>query len=524
MTTSKKRELSRRAARESLASTVLASLRTGGVKPRGAYRDDPVGYFRDVLGLELWPEQARLAMLVHKHSRVAGKSGRRTGKSTTCAGIALWWFDEHDGRVILTSATDRQVNSILWREVTLLRARARRPFEGTTIGVLARTGMRDGTGREIIGFTAREGEAMQGFAASARNPLLFIVDEASGVEQAVFDAIQGNRAGGGKLLITGNPTQTGGEFFDAFHGKKADPDDPSSIGYVTTTLSTEAASAYSIPGLATPDYIRERAAEWGVESPLYKVHVRGEFALAEDGRIFTLALLEEAVARHADTKAEGPLYIGLDPAGPGGAGDESALALRRGKKMLAIYAKRGLSEQAHVAWVVGAAKEHGASGQRVTVVIDRDGPVGWAVLNAFREALPRLGLRIDLVPIRSSDRARRKPQDYERVRDELAANAHAWVVDGGALPDDPKLVGDLHADSWEYQVTGRLKVTRKDKVRAEIGRSPDRGDAVKLACWERSSWSAFEAGSARDDDDDDAPSSDLDVDAPYSVPSPYEEG
>lgn len=519
MTTSKKREREKRA---SVASSVLDALRTSGRKPRGAYRHDVVGYFRDVLGLELWPEQARLVRLVQDHDRVAGKSGRRTGKSTSCAGLALWWFDEWDGRAILTSATDRQVNSILWREVTLLRARARRPFDGTTIGVLARTGMRDGTGREIIGFTAREGEAMQGFAASAANPLMFIVDEASGVEQAVFDAIQGNRAGGGKLLLTGNPTKTVGEFFDAFHGKQRDLSNPHGVGYVTATLSTEAASAYSIPGLATPEYIHERAAEWGVDSALYQVHVRGEFAIAEDGRIFTLAALQEAIDRYSDTKAEGPLSIGLDPAGPGGAGDESAMAIRRGRKIVGLFAKRGLSEQAHVAWVAGAAREHGGSGQRITVVVDRDGPVGWAVLNAFREALPRLGLRIDLVPIRSSDRARRKPQDYERVRDELAANLLAWLKDGGALPDDPKLIADLHADSWEYQVTGRLKVTRKDRVREELGRSPDRGDAVKLACWERTSWAAHEAN-ARDDDDDFVSDGDDDARV-YDVPNPYTDG
>jgi hypothetical protein len=110
------------------------------------------------------------------------------------------------------------------------------------------------------------------------------------------------------------------------------------------------------------------------------------------------------------------------------------------------------------------------------------------------------------------------------VRDELAANLLAWVKDGGALPDDPKLAAELHAFSWEYQVTGRLKVTRKDAIREEIGRSPDRYDAVALACWERPKWSALEADDG--DDGDDAPGATYDdgaTDAPYGVPSPYDD-
>ena len=52
--------------------------------------------------------------------------------------------------------------------------------------------------------------------------------------------------------------------------------------------------------------------------------------------------------------------------------------------------------------------------------------------------------------------------------------------DGGspiALPDDPMLVSDLTALSWELTANG-IKVTPKKEVVAMLGRSPDRGDAV----------------------------------------------
>ena len=56
--------------------------------------------------------------------------------------------------------------------------------------------------------------------------------------------------------------------------------------------------------------------------------------------------------------------------------------------------------------------------------------------------------------------------------------------DGGspiALPDDQMLVSDLTAPKWELTPNG-IKVTPKKDVVKELGRSPDRGDAVVM-CW-----------------------------------------
>ena len=55
--------------------------------------------------------------------------------------------------------------------------------------------------------------------------------------------------------------------------------------------------------------------------------------------------------------------------------------------------------------------------------------------------------------------------------------------DGGspiALPDDQMLVSDLTATHWELTPNG-IKVTPKKDVVKQLGRSPDRGDAVQMA-------------------------------------------
>ena len=50
--------------------------------------------------------------------------------------------------------------------------------------------------------------------------ILFIIDEASGVPEDIFEAIEGNRAAGADVILCSNPTQTSGTFFDAFHSKR----------------------------------------------------------------------------------------------------------------------------------------------------------------------------------------------------------------------------------------------------------------------------------------------------------------
>jgi hypothetical protein len=52
------------------------------------WRDDPVLFAVEVLGLTTWSRQAEIMRAVATHSRVAVKSGHKVGKSTTIAALA----------------------------------------------------------------------------------------------------------------------------------------------------------------------------------------------------------------------------------------------------------------------------------------------------------------------------------------------------------------------------------------------------------------------------------------------------
>jgi hypothetical protein len=282
----------------SIGLRTLVQRATGVRFPSAKWRREPVGFFREVLGFEPWARQIEIVEAVRDYPRVAVCSGHKVGKSACIAGLALWFFCSfQDARVILSSTTARQVDQILWRELRMLRARSGRCLackledpDGRAIpvpcphsavidgdqGELARTGLKSGDFREIVGFTSREAEAVAGISGSN---LLYLVDEASGVPDLIFEAIEGNRAGGAKLVLMGNGTKNSGEFFEAFTSKQAH--------YKTIRVSSETTpnvmrGEVVIPGLATSEWIAEKRLEWGEESALYRVRVRGEHATNEE--------------------------------------------------------------------------------------------------------------------------------------------------------------------------------------------------------------------------------------------------
>jgi phage terminase large subunit len=443
------------------------------VWPSSRYRQDPVAFFREVLGVSPHPKQIAIIESIRDNKRVAVASGHKIGKSCLLAGIALWFYCAYpDARVVMSSTTSRQVDAILWRELRMMHARAKHKIDGEP-HELARSGLKSPDFREITGFTAREAEAVAGISGAN---LLYLIDEASGVPDLIFEAIEGNRAGGARIVMMSNPTRTDGRFYDAFDTKKA--------FWQTFQVSSEEVADLGIPGLATREWIDEMRLEWGEDSAFYKIRIKGQFVVGEEGKIISLHTITQAELRWHDTQPDGRLYVGLDPAGPGGMGDETVFATRRGRKILSLTAMRGLSEEGILVHLLGVLRQHAHARELPVVVLDREGEVGakvWAVLRAYSFTHPEA---FELVGVRSSGMSPDPRRTLDRVRDELWANLRDWLKEGGAVPQDTKLSKELHAPDWALDSHNRQKATDKKELRKMLGRSPDRADAVALAVWE----------------------------------------
>lgn len=447
------------------------------------YHDDPVGFFWAVLGLQTWSRQEDVLRAVASHDWVSVRSGHRVSKTYSAGGLACWFVATRGpgARVVLTGPSFTQMKEALWRSCRAIHSRARGKIGGDA-AITPSTGIRWPDERQIVGITADTVESFQGLAAPE---IMFIVDEASGVDERIFEAILSNLAGGGRLLLISNPVRSSGFFFESQKGTRFER------LHISSTESpnvTEADPRKHIKGLATRAWLADCARMWGgEEGMLYKIRCLGEFVEAREGRMFPPDMLErsELLWNDPDLKPTGRLVIGVDPAGEGGDGDASGFVCRRGFKVTYADIRRGLTPEAHLVEVLGLIGQHrGDSIDPPMVVLDRDGLVGhrvWVVLNSYAQAHE---LSIRVVGIRGSEHAKRRPMEIDAVRDEMWFALVDAFAEGLAIPTNTTLSGDLAAIRFDKLVNGRAKVIRKSAIRRELGRSPDLGDALALCTYQ----------------------------------------
>ena len=120
-----------------------------------------------------------------------------------------------DAIVITTAPTEHQVRDVLWREIR----RAHRRNEQLVGGKLLRTSLELGDKYYAQGLSTDSSERFQGFH---EGHILFVVDEASGVREGIFEAIEGSMTSeNARMLLLGNPTALTGTFFESFHGRRS---------------------------------------------------------------------------------------------------------------------------------------------------------------------------------------------------------------------------------------------------------------------------------------------------------------
>ncbi len=253
------------------------------------WRRYPVRFAKDVLNVTLDPLQQDILKALVDNDRVAVRSGNGPGKTFLSSIAALWFFCcFFQSAVITTAPTWAQVELLLWKEIrdNITKSEMLRPAIELAPRDCAAYMIQDGRITSpkwmMVGRSTNKKENMQGF----HNPyLLFIVDEASGVDDEIYEAIQGTQTQKGvqasKLLIIGNPTRPDGYFYDVFHSRSA--------GWKVFHLNSEESPRVS------KKWIQQMKDEYGEDSNFYQVHVRGNFPTYGEDTLIPLHWIERAV-------------------------------------------------------------------------------------------------------------------------------------------------------------------------------------------------------------------------------------
>jgi phage terminase large subunit len=437
---------------------------------------DPCDFAREILGLKLTPDQARILKAVAVSPRTAVCSGQKIGKTTLFAVTALWLYCS-GWRVFLTAPTEKQLELALWREVRRLRSRATIKIPGE-MNQSSRGGLHDvETQAHIVGLLGRQVEALQGMSGAK---MAFLVDEAAGVTDELIEAMKGNLVGGGKLLMAGNPNRIKGEFFDAFYSKRE--------VYQTFEISSldvpqKPEGGAEIPGLADARECEKMRLEYGEDSPFYMVRVLGKFVIEQEGRVLPIELIEKCHRlweENDEPTNEHTLIFGVDPSAGLDDGDRCGIAVRRGTRILAVQAIRRLVPEAVCGFLDTLIDQYSRQGDRIVVVVDASG-IGARV---YQYARVHFENRAYIKAFRGEQDDNRDRKIYYHNRSAAYANMRELAkTERLELPPDAELDVELNAAKFEPRADGRLEATDKRDLRKELGHSPDKADAVMLAYW-----------------------------------------
>jgi hypothetical protein len=147
--------------------------------------DDPVLFVQSVLNAEPQKWQREALENVRDNARVSCRSGHGVGKSALLSWVVLWYLITRPCRVICTANSANQLNQVLWAEIKkwagMMPKGLRNELEITSDKITLK-GI-DSSAHARVSSRDRP-EALQGFH---HERLLFIVDEASGIDDIVFD-------------------------------------------------------------------------------------------------------------------------------------------------------------------------------------------------------------------------------------------------------------------------------------------------------------------------------------------------
>ncbi len=193
---------------------------------------------------------------------------------------------------------------------------------------------------------------------------------------------------------------------------------------------------------------------------------------------------EEVVlrARKREIEPMGPLIVGMDPAGQGE--DSTAVAWRRGGKLIKVERRAKLTSPAKANWVKSIIDQDspvklfidvgGGYGEFIQIVKDWGAPYENIVepvnFGSEPQDLPKLDNEGKPLPGPKNRRA----EMWMRMRD--------WLEDdmGADLPDEDSIHADLMAPGYRHDTRQNILLESKKDIKARGMRSPDGADAIAL--------------------------------------------
>jgi len=471
----------------------------------------------ELFGAKLDKEQAAILESAQINRMTSVASGTARGKDYVSAVAAMCfmyftprWKDGElvkNTKVAMTAPTDRQVKNIMIPEVSRLHHKMISNGYGWLAGRLTAYDIR--TENEewfLTGFKADEHnhEAWSGFHAVNT---MFIVTEASGISESVFNAIEGNLQGNSRILIVFNPNIPTGYAAGSQKSKRWHHFRLDSLNAPNVTERK-----MIIPGQVDYEWVKDKVDTWCQVIPpsdfletegdfvweglhyrpndLFRVKVRGMFPKVAEDILVPLHWIEAAQERWKAFEGEidKPLRLGVDVAGMGR--DSSAFCPRYGNyvKPFRMIQSGGVANHMEIVGIVKSEIESNTNifqGYYPQAFLDTVGE-GAGVYSRLQELnVP------NVYSVKGGESAKRNDRPYKDVTGQYEfKNMRAylyWAIrdwlnpangSQAMLPPDDELAEELTETKWNMRSDGSIELESKDEIKKRLRRSPDKGDSL----------------------------------------------
>lgn len=426
------------------------------------YRHAPILFVQEVLGVpevDAW-QQDVLTAIARGDRGISIRSGNGVGKTAVLAWAVVWHILlRFPQKTVCTAPTSPQLFDALAAEVFSWIAKLPPLLRETLNATSERVELALAPDDSFISFKTSRPETPEALAGVHSEHVLLIVDEASGEPDAVFEAASGSMSGSSACtVLAGNPVRTTGMFYDTH----------TSVSHLWTTFVVNGETSARVDRR----FIEQAAAQYGIESNYYRVHVLGEFPKADDDAVIPRDWMEAALTRPVDALDVREIW-GLDVAG--GGADSWALARRKGNVLAApVLSKHGMKPMEGIGWIKGIWDKTMPSQRPSEICIDSIG-AGSGVAGRLQEmGIPARSVNVSESPA-LADR-------YVNLRAELWWTAREWFEKLDChLCEDKALGNELVLFHYFPQSNGKTQIEAKDDIKKRNkGRSPDLADAFVL--------------------------------------------
>ena len=212
--------------------------------------------------------------------------------------------------------------------------------------------------------------------------------------------------------------------------------------------------------------------DWGEDSNFFRVRVLGRFPRAGDLQFIPSDVVFDAQKRGPSRYlGDDPLICGIDLAR--GGDDNCMIQFRRGKdakseKVYRIPGEKSRDSMQVVSILTTVLNRHMPDVSFLDAT-GLGGPIG--------DRLRQLGYHV--VDVHFGGKASDEKL-YSNKTSEMGGLCRKWLMDGGAIHDDPQLETELTTREYTHDDKDRLVVERKKDLKKRLGVSPDWADALYL--------------------------------------------